>query len=139
MREQFEKLPEIKPKLISVRFNEGLNRYESVNSVLIECIETAIFINGAWYCFQEQQKIIESYRLVFKIQFGFDMAKGAFANGGYVKNGEQVHAGVVAPAEHYFIRDNIDQSMLEKINGLSKEMNATITIFSDATITKTGD
>lgn len=88
MREQFEKLPEIKPKLISVRFNEGLNRYESVSSVLIECIETAIFINGAWYCFQEQQKIIESYKLVFKIQFGFDMANKAFSDATITKTGD---------------------------------------------------
>ena len=88
MREQFEKLPDIKPKLISVRFNEGLDRYESVSSVLIECIETAIFINGAWYCFQEQQKIIESYKLVFKIQFGFDMAKGAFSDATITKTGD---------------------------------------------------
>ena len=88
MREQFEKLLEIKPKLIAVRFNEGLNIYESVSSVLIECIETAIFINGAWYCFREQQKIIESYKLVLSIQFGIDMANKAFSDATINKTGD---------------------------------------------------
>ena len=59
IRKEFERLDEIKRKLISVNFNESLNRYESKNPTLIECFETALWLNGAWYAFQEQQKIID--------------------------------------------------------------------------------
>jgi len=59
IREEFEKLDGIKRKLISVNFNESLNRYESKNPTLIECFETALWLNGAWYAFQEQQKKID--------------------------------------------------------------------------------
>lgn len=62
MREQFEKLPEIKKRLISVKFNEVLNHYESKNPVLIECLEVALFLNGAWYAYQGQQEEIERLR-----------------------------------------------------------------------------
>lgn len=59
IRDEFEKLDEIKRKLISVNFNESLNRYESKNPTLIECFETALWLNGAWYAFQEQQRKID--------------------------------------------------------------------------------
>jgi len=62
-----------------------------------------------------------------------------FSQGGYVKKGQCSIVGLVMTSEHYFIRDAIDQSTLEKINNLSKKMNTTITIFSDGTITQTGD
>lgn len=65
--------------------------------------------------------------------------KEGFSQGGYVKKGQCSIVGLVMPSEHHFIRGAIDQSELEKINSLSKKMNTTITIFSDGTITKTGD
>lgn len=58
LRKQFEDLSDIKRKLIAVKFNENLNKYESKNPTLIECIEVSLYVNGAWYAFQEQQKII---------------------------------------------------------------------------------
>lgn len=60
MNKDFEELPEIKRKLISVNFNEKLNRYESKNPTLIECFETALYLNGALYAYQEQQKRIDT-------------------------------------------------------------------------------
>lgn len=58
-REKFEALPKIKSRLISVKFNERLGRYESINPVIIECFEAALWLNGAYYVFCEQEKMIE--------------------------------------------------------------------------------
>lgn len=63
MREQFEKLPEIAEKLKQhgIWYNEQINQYTVVmfkhNQ---ERMEAIIFIGGAWYAFQEQQKKIDS-------------------------------------------------------------------------------
>ena len=62
-----------------------------------------------------------------------------FSQGGYVKKGECSLIGVVAPAEHYFIGNKIDNSTLEKINNLSEKMNTTITVLSGSKRTKAGD
>ena len=59
-REKFEALPEIKSRLISVKFNEKLGRYESKSPVIIECFEAALWLNGAYYAFCEQEKRINS-------------------------------------------------------------------------------
>jgi len=58
-REKFEALPEIKSRLVSVKFNEKLDRYESRSPVIIECFEAALWLNGAYYAFCEQEKRIE--------------------------------------------------------------------------------
>ena len=54
-REQFEKLPEIMEYLRDVEWSELTQRYivKRVNHYY-----AATFINGAWYAFQEQQKLI---------------------------------------------------------------------------------
>ena len=62
-----------------------------------------------------------------------------FSQGGYVKKGECSLIGVVAPAEHYFIGNKIDNSTLEKINNLSEKMNTTINVLSGSKRTKAGD
>lgn len=78
MREQFEKLPEIAKRMIAVEFNNTLNRYESKSPVLIECFEAALYLNGAWYAYQEQQKKIENIASLIDSlvsnseQFGFE-------------------------------------------------------------------
>ena len=60
MREQFEKLPEIKEMLLNndeLKWCYETNRY--INHRVFQDAETG-YINGAWYAFQEQQKIIDS-------------------------------------------------------------------------------
>ena len=51
-------MPEIKKRLISVKFNDALNHYESKNSVLIGCLEVAQYLNGAWCIYQQQHNRI---------------------------------------------------------------------------------
>ena len=56
MREQFEKLPEIKEMLLNndeLKWCYETNRY--INHRVFQDAETG-YINGAWYAFQEQQK-----------------------------------------------------------------------------------
>ncbi len=65
MREQFEKLPEISEKLKQhgIWYNEQINQYTVVmfkhNQ---ERMEAIMFIGGAWYAFQEQQKKIDEIK-----------------------------------------------------------------------------
>ena len=61
-RDKFEALPEIKSRLISVNFNERLGRYESRSPVVIECFEAALYLNGAYYAFCEQEERIEEIK-----------------------------------------------------------------------------
>ena len=65
MREQFEKLPEIKEMLLNndeLKWCYETNRY--INHRVFQDAETG-YINGAWYAFQEQQKkIIEVLKLL---------------------------------------------------------------------------
>ena len=59
MREQFEKLPEIKEMLLNndeLKWCYETNRY--INHRVFQDAETG-YINGAWYAFQEQQKKID--------------------------------------------------------------------------------
>ena len=58
MREQFEKLPEIKEMLLNndeLKWCYETNRY--INHRVFQDAETG-YINGAWYAFQEQQEKI---------------------------------------------------------------------------------
>jgi len=52
MREQFEKLPEIKAQLEYCRYSANKNKY-------VSHWYNTMFINGAWYAYQEQQKKID--------------------------------------------------------------------------------
>jgi len=55
MREEFEKLPEIASKLDHVYFEDGYYypKYDDTH-------EDAMYVDGAWYAYQEQQKKINS-------------------------------------------------------------------------------
>ena len=70
MREQFEKLPEIKEMLLNndeLKWCYETNRY--INHRVFQDAETG-YINGALYAFQEQQKKIdEVLNLVCKLQY----------------------------------------------------------------------
>ena len=63
MREQFEKLPEIKGAIFEYKheviFDESENKYTTPCYSTFEP-EYVYFLNGAWYAFQEQQKKIDS-------------------------------------------------------------------------------
>ena len=52
-REQFEKLPEIKAQLEYCRYSESKNKY-------VSHWYNTMYINGAWYAWQEQQKKIDA-------------------------------------------------------------------------------
>lgn len=56
MREEFEKLPEIKERLHTVVFNEQFNDY---HAAMINSSLSVYYVRGAWYAFQEQQKKID--------------------------------------------------------------------------------
>ena len=58
LRQEFEGLPEIKKRLISVKFNDALNHDGLKNSVLIKCLEVAQYLNGAWCIYQQQHNRI---------------------------------------------------------------------------------
>ena len=62
MREQFEKLPEIKGTIFEYKheviFDESENKYTTPCYSTFEP-EYVYFLNGAWYAFQEQQKKID--------------------------------------------------------------------------------
>ena len=63
MRDQFEKLPEIKGTIFEYKheviFDESENKYTTPCYSTFEP-EYVYFLNGAWYAFQEQQKKIDS-------------------------------------------------------------------------------
>jgi len=60
-REEFEKLPEIAEKIKRSRlnFSKSLNRY-LISSMSDDDQFDCDFVNGAWYTYQEQQKIIDA-------------------------------------------------------------------------------
>lgn len=53
MREQFEKLPEISEYLNDAEWSEITGRYIAKR---VNHYRSAIFLNGAWYAYQEQQR-----------------------------------------------------------------------------------
>ena len=60
MREQFEVLTKIAQALNehqSIFFDEEMNRYKTLSSIAADAMVT-LYIDGAWYAFQEQQKVI---------------------------------------------------------------------------------
>lgn len=59
MREQFEKLPIVAKYLPYVFFNKETQVYCSKSNNMVP-LDFALFLNGAWYAFQEQQKKIDS-------------------------------------------------------------------------------
>ena len=58
MREQFEKLPHISLVIGFLKFSEDSNDYIRIDD-RIDNYALGL-VNGAWYAFQEQQKIINS-------------------------------------------------------------------------------
>ena len=60
MREQFEKIPYVKSRLDDVFFVDEENTYLPHQWDDGDSVNNMQFINGAWYAFQEQQKIIDS-------------------------------------------------------------------------------
>ena len=57
MREQFEKLPRVKPILRLVKYSESSDGYDPLDQKSIY-EKYADWSNGAWYAFQEQQEKI---------------------------------------------------------------------------------
>ena len=57
MREQFENLPRVKPILRLVKYSESSDGYDPLDQKSIY-EKYADWLNGAWYAFQEQQKVI---------------------------------------------------------------------------------
>lgn len=59
IREEFEKLHEVKKDIENyrLRYNKKLNAYTGLDGKIKN---DAIWVNGAWYAFQEQQKKIDA-------------------------------------------------------------------------------
>ena len=60
IREKFEKLPEIKLRLIGMVFCFSKSQYIPKNKIIKEVVVAAKEVNLAWYAFQEQQKKIDA-------------------------------------------------------------------------------
>ena len=58
MREEFEKLPEVKKDIenYNICYNKKLNAYTGLDGKIKS---DAIWVNGAWYAYQEQQKKLQ--------------------------------------------------------------------------------
>lgn len=130
MREEFEKLPEISERLHTVFYNEDLNQYHAamINSGL-----SVKYIQGAWYTFQEQQKIIDAYKLILKTQIGFDIANSILDQSKASENqsiSDDCQNGIISKGEFLVSGKNSD-------SGQSKEVS--INISKDGKITKIGD
>lgn len=61
IREEFEKLREVKKDIENyrLRYNKKLNAYTGLDGKIKN---DAIWVNGAWYAFQEQQKKIDAIK-----------------------------------------------------------------------------
>ena len=67
MREQFEKLPDVKDILddhANIYFNQECDMYAAKKVISDESVSypswEVTYLNGAWYAFQEQQKKIDA-------------------------------------------------------------------------------
>ena len=62
MREQFEKLPDIKRKMaMLIKYDADSEMYKYMGVSIDEFYAAKLnFINGAWYAYQEQQKKIDA-------------------------------------------------------------------------------
>lgn len=69
MRGEFEKLEEVKNRLSQGGVYWDGKKYSTL-PFMSSFVSTAIFLNGAWYAFQEQQKKIDDVlNLVCKLQY----------------------------------------------------------------------
>ena len=69
MREEFEKLPIVAKYLPYVFFNKETQGYCSKSDNMVP-LDFALFLNGAWYAFQEQQnKLNGVLDLACKLQY----------------------------------------------------------------------
>ena len=130
LREEFEKLPEIAERLHTVIYNEDLNQYHAamINSGL-----SVRYIQGAWYAYQEQQKILDAYKLILKTQIGFDIVNSILDQSKASENqniSPDCQNGIISKGEFLVSGKNSD-------SGQSKEVS--INISKDGKITKTGD
>lgn len=62
MRSEFEKLPQIKDVLLSIKFNDDSGSYETNDFSLYGA---CIFINGAWCTYQEQQRKYNDLKIMY--------------------------------------------------------------------------
>ena len=67
MREQFEKLPRVKPILRLVKYSESSDGYDPLDQKSIY-EKYADWLNGAWYVFQDQQKKIDAIEKELEIR-----------------------------------------------------------------------
>lgn len=135
MREKFEKLPEIANKLHHVQWNDKYQMYHAkvYLDAAGEVLNNIRYVSGAWYAFQEQQKIIDAYKLILKTQIGFDIANDVFECSKAPENQNilaDCHKGVISKGEFLVNGQNSDSDQ-------SKEVS--INIGKDGKITKTGD
>lgn len=78
LREEFEKLSNIKCFINIFEFDEVANEYKYKNGKNIGD-HTLGFINGGWYAFQEQQKKIDAVlELIDSDELGHDARLGDF-------------------------------------------------------------
>lgn len=112
MRSEFEKLPYVKSRLSLVFFVDCENAYlphkwDDENSV--GCMH---FVNGAWYAYQEQQKVIDGLKKELS-----KLSQNGSKRGGYIGNKTQESDGVVHHGESEF-RGNKNL-----INDIQKALN----------------
>lgn len=72
MREQFEKLPDIKRKMaMLIKYDADSEMYKYIGVSIDEFYAAKLnFINGAWYAYQEQQKKLNgALDLACKLQY----------------------------------------------------------------------
>ena len=127
-REEFEKLPEIAeifkglhPTIIW--FCDKSNKYATSFSGFDDRV---MWLNGAWCAFQEQQKIIDAYKIILKARIGFDIVNSILDQNILA----DCHNGVISKGEFLVSSKNSD-------SGQSKEVS--INISKDGKITKIGD
>lgn len=98
LREEFEKLPEIREIMNShgIRFMNHSGFYEAYE---FKDFEFEQYVNGAWYAYQEQHKKIVAYQKMIEVENCFDKAN-------------ILSSGVVMHGEYY-----IDGYTLAAVNG----------------------
>ena len=133
-REEFEKLPEISRLVIcdEIEWCDVYNWYRTDNTDANSIYHVA-WLNGAWYAFQERQKILDAYKLILKTQIGFDIVNSILDQSKASENqsiSDDCQNGIISKGEFLISSKNSD-------SGQSKEVS--INISKDGKITKIGD
>ena len=128
IREEFENLPEIAeifkglhPTIIW--FCDKSNKYATSFSGFDDRV---MWLNGAWYAFQEQQKTLDAYKIILKARIGFDIVNSILDQ----NISPDCQNGIISKGEFLVSGKKID-------SGQSKEVS--INISKDGKITKIGD